>query len=363
MQDVAFPAITVNTLRFLQLLPEVRGGDALDLCGGSGIGALHLARSARSAATADVTERSARFAEFNARLNGVEIESLCGDLYAPAAGRQFDVITAHPPFVPAVGRSMVFRDGGETGEAVTRRVIEGLPAHLHTGGTCMILCFGHDSQEKTFEQRVRDWLGEKSNEFDIVFGLEKTMAVEDVVASMRKRAENISEEDAKKLCERLRSLGVQRFAYGALFIRRFASPVTDRPARIGFTLDGNAADLERLLAWRQHCRTPGFSEWLAQSCPRLAPQLQLNARHVVRDGQLAPVEFVFSIEAGVKSALRPDAWIVPLIARLDGTKSLLDVFETARAAEEMPPDFALINLIEIVQRMIERGFLEVEIPR
>jgi hypothetical protein len=258
---------------------------------------------------------------------------------------------------------MVFRDGGETGDAVTRRIIEGLPSHLRAGGTCAIVCVGHDSQEKTFEQRARDWLGEKSNEFDIVFGLEKVMTIEDVAASARKRAENINEEDAKKLCERLRSLGVQRFAYGALFIRRSNGPVTERPARIGFTLDGTAADLERLLAWRQHCRTPGFAECLAQSRPRLAPQLQLNTRYVVRDGQLAPVEFVFSIEAGVKSALRPDAWIVPLIARLDGTRSLRDIFEAAKAAEEMPPDFALANFSEVVQRMIERGFLEVEIPR
>ncbi len=68
-RDVVFPAIYGGTLRFLQLLPAARGGVALDLCGGSGIGALHLARSARQAVTADVTGRSAAFAAFNARLN------------------------------------------------------------------------------------------------------------------------------------------------------------------------------------------------------------------------------------------------------------------------------------------------------
>src|SRR4029077_2937664 len=92
-EDVVFSAIYAGTLRFLRLLPEARGGNALDLCGGSGIGALRLARSARAATTADVAQRSAIFAEFTARLNGVPIASLCGDLYAPVAGEQFDLIS------------------------------------------------------------------------------------------------------------------------------------------------------------------------------------------------------------------------------------------------------------------------------
>src|SRR5205085_502797 len=65
--DVVFPAIYPGTLRFLRLLPRVSDGNALDLCGGSGIGALRLSRSAREALTSDITPRSALFAEFNAR--------------------------------------------------------------------------------------------------------------------------------------------------------------------------------------------------------------------------------------------------------------------------------------------------------
>src|SRR5207302_492331 len=71
--DVVFPAIYPGTLRFLKLLPEAHGGEALDLCGGSGIGALRFSRTAREAITADLTERSAFFAEFNARLNNASV--------------------------------------------------------------------------------------------------------------------------------------------------------------------------------------------------------------------------------------------------------------------------------------------------
>jgi SAM-dependent methyltransferase len=158
--DVVFPAIYAGTLRFLKLLPDAKGGRALDHCGGTGIGALHLARTAQSAASADLTARSAFFAEFNGRLNGVPIESLCGDLYEPAADRTFDIIAGHPPFVPATGPTMIYRDAGEAGEDVTRRLIEGIPQHLRPGGKCVVLCVARDTNQAPFETRVREWLGE-----------------------------------------------------------------------------------------------------------------------------------------------------------------------------------------------------------
>ena len=361
--DVVFPAIYAGTLRFLRLLPEVRDGETLDLCGGSGIGALCFSRTARLAATADVTERSAFFAEFNARLNGAFIRSFCGDLYGPVQGRQFDVICAHPPFVPATGQNMVYRDGGDTGEEVTRRIVEGLPAHLRTGGTCVILCVACDTEVKTFERRARDWLGEVRDDFDIVFGLEKILSVEEVIESIRKRGQQIGEEEARQLFARLRSHATRQFVYGALVIRRYSEPVIQEPLRIRLAPAGRAADFECLFAWRHHCRQPGFCEWLAKSRPRLAHPLELTVRHAVRDGQLVPVEFVFSIEGGFQAALRPDGWVVPLLARLEGTKSVQEVFEAARSADELPQGFTLDAFADLVGRMIERGFLEVALPR
>ena len=66
--DAVFPALNHLTMRFLRTLPDAPGADALDLCGGCGIGALHLARTARTVASADLTQRAAFFTDFNARL-------------------------------------------------------------------------------------------------------------------------------------------------------------------------------------------------------------------------------------------------------------------------------------------------------
>jgi SAM-dependent methyltransferase len=356
-QDVVFPAIYAGTLRFLRLLPNVNG-DVLDLCGGSGIGALHLARTAASAVTADVTARSALYAEFNARLNAFPVASLCGDLYEPVSGRQFDFISAHPPFVPATGPTMIYRDAGDAGEDITRRVIEGLPQHLRPGGLCVVLCVARDTEQETFERRARAWLGPAADHFDLVFGVEKFMTVDGVVDSMRRRSQEMSHAEAQQLLSRLRELGTRQFAYGALFLKRFHEPVTDSPLRIRITAQANAADFQRLLAWRVRRRQPDFNEWLAACRPRLPSALELTARHVVQDGSLVPAEFVFSISSGVENALRPDAWLVPLVARLEGNQSVRQVFENARQASELPEGFALEDFSRLVEVMIERGLLE-----
>jgi methylase of polypeptide subunit release factors len=361
-EDVVFPAIYPGTLRFLKLLPETRG-EALDLCGGSGIGALHCSRSARSSVTADLTERSALFAGFNARLNDTHVESVCGDLYSPVRARQFDLISAHPPFVPATGPNMVYRDGGETGEEVTRRIVEGLAEFLRPGGTCMILCVARDTEEQGFEQRARDWLGPAAECFDVVFGLEKILPVGEVVDSMRKRGQQIGEAQAQELANRLRSLHTRQFVYGALVLRRHAQPVLRPPLRIQLEPSGCARDFARLLDWRHFASLPGVKDWLAKSRPTLAPQLKLTARHVVQDGELVPAEFVFEIQKGLSAALRPDGWVVPLVARLDGKRSVADVFASAQKAGELPEGFALNDFADLLRGMIERGFLVIDFPK
>jgi len=362
-QDVVFPAIYGGTLRFLALLPPAEGGDALDLCGGTGIGALHFSRRARSAVTADITPRAAFFAEFNARLNGVVIESCCGDLYAPVSGRQFDVISAHPPFVPSLAQDMIYRDGGDSGEEVTRRIVAGLSTHLRCGGTCVILCVARDTRDETLEQRARGWLGPGRDEFDVLFGLEKILPVEEVMQSLRKKNQQLPEEEARRLLERQKALATRQFVYGAVVIRRHARRPAAQPLRLHLAPEGAAADFERVLAWRHFCREAGFSEWLAASRPRLAEKLQLTVRYMAQDGELTPAEFVFSIEGGLQAALRPDGWIVPLLARLNGTRSPREVLESARLAGGLPDGFGLEPWLQLIKRMIELGLLEVQFPR
>ena len=65
----------------------------LDLGTGSGILSLGAAGHSDQVVATDLNPRAVTFAQFNARLNGIEnIQVLPGDCFAPVAGRRFDQI-------------------------------------------------------------------------------------------------------------------------------------------------------------------------------------------------------------------------------------------------------------------------------
>src|SRR6185436_16075364 len=126
---------------------------------------------------------------FNQRLNGCRnVEVVQGDLYDAVPGRSFDRIIAHPPYVPALIESQVFRDGGETGESILRRIVEGLPERLRPGGDFYGMTAGWDAQDVRFEDRVRGWLGAAGPEFDMIFALQEVMAPEQVAGWLSDRS-------------------------------------------------------------------------------------------------------------------------------------------------------------------------------
>ncbi|MCR8671355.1 class I SAM-dependent methyltransferase [Agrococcus sp. HG114] len=128
------------------LLPPAAApvADALDLGTGCGVIALHLRRFADRVVATDVSERALRFAELNARLNGVDgIETRLGSLFEPVEGERFDLIASNPPFVitpraPGVP-AFEYRDGGRTGDGLMAEVVRGLGDHLRRGGQARLL--------------------------------------------------------------------------------------------------------------------------------------------------------------------------------------------------------------------------------
>ena len=357
--DVVFPAIFGGTLRFLELFPPVSDGDALDLCGGAGIGAMVFARAARTAGTADITERATRFAAFNAWLNGcAKVEALCGDLYAPVAGRQFDGITAHPPYVPDLGARMIYRDAGDTGEDITRHIVAGLPGHLRPGGVALVLGQGCDAGEGDYEQRVRAWLGEAQSEFDVLFALQDTKTLEEEVRGVAARLNRPTREQLDELLARFRKLAIKQFVYGALVIRRHrADGFEPWTTRLRLSPETLGPDFVHALRWHDRRGQDGFAGWLARARLRMSPHLELRVRHVVRDDALVPAEFIFETDRPFASATRFDGWVAPLLARFNGQRTPAEIHADARKDEAMPADFMLPNFTDLVALLVERGYL------
>ncbi|MEP7161519.1 MAG: class I SAM-dependent methyltransferase [Dermatophilaceae bacterium] len=116
---------------------------ALDLGTGCGVQALHLHSHCTHVVATDISPRALEFAAFNAALAGQDWDLRRGDLLEPVAGERFDLIVSNPPFVITPRRRDVprytYRDGGERGDALVRRLVRGIGEHLAPGGIAHFL--------------------------------------------------------------------------------------------------------------------------------------------------------------------------------------------------------------------------------
>lgn len=121
----------------------------LDACTGTGIIALHAAKSVPQATVVatDLNPAAVKIAGRNAKRNGVRLEIFHGDMYAPVGHRRFDLIAVHPPAVPyAPGFDWGFTkgmrlatDGGPEGSDVIVRAIREAGAYLKSSGRLLLL--------------------------------------------------------------------------------------------------------------------------------------------------------------------------------------------------------------------------------
>jgi release factor glutamine methyltransferase len=118
----------------------------LDLCTGSGILAVTAAlRGARSVTAVDVSRRAVATARLNARLNGVRVRAVRGDLFDAVGDEAFDAIVSNPPYVPSdedvVPTSGPRRawEAGRDGRLVLDRIVAGIDAHLRPGGFVLLV--------------------------------------------------------------------------------------------------------------------------------------------------------------------------------------------------------------------------------
>jgi release factor glutamine methyltransferase len=153
---VLIPRSDTETLvvECLKLAKDLASPTILDLCTGSGIIAVALAKHHQSAqlTATDISPEALAISQRNATRQGVtdRVAFVQGDLFAPLVGREpFDLIASNPPYIPSADcdkleptvrnfEPRLALDGGADGFVVVDRILADARAFLKPGGSLLL---------------------------------------------------------------------------------------------------------------------------------------------------------------------------------------------------------------------------------
>jgi len=355
--DVVYPAVVENTRDFVSGLPATPCEAMLDIGTGTGIAALLGARCARHVWGTDIIARPVRFAEFNRRLNGLDnMTTVQGDLYEPVEGLTFDRIVTHPPYVPARKTGLVFRDGGEDGEQIVRRVVEGLPRMLRPGGRLYSLHMASDRTGEPYEQRIRKWLGSQAAEFDVLVITERIHKPQDFLS----RQLNVIKREPGEVgfwMEMWKANHTEFLIYCWVLVRRHDGARPPVTARAHAGKNYLPRHREWLLDFESEAASPDGMAMLLASKPVLSPNCELVVLNRVREGRFNAEEFQTRTHSPFDNSAQIEGWVAELIAECDGTRSGREHFDRRVAQGVLPPEASLAEFAGVLRWLISNGIL------
>ena len=137
------------------------GSRVLDVCTGSGAIGVAAAMRGAEVTAVDVSRRAVLTARLNARLNGVRVRALRGDLFVPVRGQRFDTIVSNPPYLPADDDELPARgearawDAGRDGRVLIDRIADEAPPLLEQDGQLLLIQSSVTGVPQTLERLER----------------------------------------------------------------------------------------------------------------------------------------------------------------------------------------------------------------
>ena len=332
-----------------------RSGATLDLGTGCGYLALLAARWSGRVAAADVNARALAFTAFNAALNGIPVEPYVGDLFAPVEGQQFDLILSNPPFLITPGQRLVYRDGGMSGDAFSRRVVrESAPRLAESGFLQLVFEWIHPSGVDA-DQRLESWfegLGCDAWVFRTIT-MDPLKYAEERIAATEPPGDH--EPVFQQWMESYRSQGVEAISTGYLAMRRRSGGENwfRLEALEGGMPDDFGPSVERRFRLHDVLRQSGDAALLT------APLRLASAVRLARGGAVAP--------GGVRLDRREltlgrrsvgiNGSLEQFLTMLDGRTPVLQILDGMENGEA-----AARQLVPFLRDMVEQGFLLLEPP-
>jgi release factor glutamine methyltransferase len=149
--DVLIPRHDTELLVSEAVTRQPKARLILDVGTGSGCIAITLQKRLPLATVTatDISEAALAVARRNAAQHDAPIEFLLGSLFAPVAGRSFDLIVSNPPYIPTEDIETLDQevrdydpraalDGGDDGLCIYRLLIPASVEHLNQGGWLLV---------------------------------------------------------------------------------------------------------------------------------------------------------------------------------------------------------------------------------
>ena len=150
-----------DSIKLSRHLIGYAGQSALDVCCGSGIQSILMARRGLDVTGVDIQAGALRLAAINSAMNHVSDRTtfVLSDIHEYVPHRPFDVLVSNPPLIP-VPTGMCYSivgDGGENGMAVAQGIVSRLDDLVSEDGRAVIvgMCPGSSDQPE-----VATWLDE-----------------------------------------------------------------------------------------------------------------------------------------------------------------------------------------------------------
>ena len=337
----------------------------LDLGTGCGIQALLAAAHSNKVVATDLNPRAILFTQFNAALNHVgNLECLVGDLTAPVAGRQFELVVCNPPFVLAPAKEFLYRDSDLELDQLCYRLVREIPEHLVEGGFFQMLCDSVQFRKQSWQDRLREWFQgcgcdtlvlRQYSQTPLDYAqmrLCETLHVSDAedTAAYRKwldyyQAKEVESIHAVFIVMRKRSGARNWLVQEDLSIdikKPFGATVLER-CHIQDVVDKENAD-----------------EPLMRSRLRLAPRLQLQHRQQCHDGAWKTVRLRLQQVDHPRRQLDVDTNIAEFLQRLDGTYTLAELIAEIVNRVDTDPADVRRQIVATVRRLARDGYLLLE---
>ena len=334
----------------------------LDLGTGCGIQALQAARHSDHVFAADLNPRAVSMAAFNAKLNNLHnMECVEGDLFAPVAGKKFDLVISNPPFVISPENQYIYRDGGMEGDELCRKIVREVPAFLNEGGFCQILCNWVEKAGQDWQARLADWF--RGTGCDAWVMRSETQDIETYATTWIRHTElHDTSEFAPRFEQWVRyyeGQGIHAMSAGVITMRRTERRTpwfrADDAPRAMIGPAGEA--IERGFELYDFLETVRDDAALLGSRLLFSPDISLVRRLLPSSEGWQEDAMTLSLNRGFSYSGEVDQYVADILIACDGQNRLDQVIEKIAALPGIDPGTLKPTFCMVVRRLIEHGFL------